>query len=247
MKNISFSQDFQALALIDTYNVVLNERKRNRQCTNFQIAQKKLVEQSVKIRRKSCHCQLCGNMSVFQFDMMNVPFQKKEKQVEKEEPQIQEFPGQPIQRRSIFYRLQSLKTQEMDKVRLSLQIHGCDQKYLRQNTLQQLIAESNERPRKGSINSSGIVNTSTSDNHSVKSLNINTCSEYSSTLIQSPLNAVTTSRHKIIDSKKLKMMSSYFSQSARSLKTTQYQQISKSKVLILPKITQKKKKFDFLS
>ncbi|CAD8123831.1 unnamed protein product [Paramecium sonneborni] len=243
MKNNFFSQEFKALALINTYNVVLNERKRARQCTNFQIAQKKLEESSIKIRRKSCHCQLCGNMSAFQFDMMNVPFQKKELQVENIEPQIQETLNQSPQRRSIFYRLQSLKPPENLKLRLSLKIHGCDKNFIRQNTLQQLIAENNERSRKGSLNGSVIVNTSTSENHSVKSLNINSCYEQSPTKLQSPLNEATSGRQlttSSTSSKKLKIMSTYFSQSARTLKTTQFQQISKQKGLILPKLTQKK-------
>ncbi|CAD8208285.1 unnamed protein product [Paramecium pentaurelia] len=240
MKNssTSSSQNIQALALIDTYNLVLNERKRTRRNTNFQINKTKEIEQSVKIRRKSCHCQLCGDLGAFQFDTMNVPYYKKQSSVEKVEPQILETPSQTTQRRSIFYRLQSLKSLENTKARLSLEIHGFSKNYQRQNTVQQFIAESNERSRKGSMNRSGFVNTSTSENHSVKSLNIKTFNDQSPTSTKSPLIEPVTSSRTLKNSKKLLMMNTYFSQSARSLKTTQFSQINKSKALILPKIIQ---------
>ncbi|CAK66390.1 unnamed protein product (macronuclear) [Paramecium tetraurelia] len=243
MKNQSpsSSQIIQALALMDTYNLVLNERKRTRRNTNFQINKTKAIEQSVKIRRKSCHCQLCGDLSSFQFDTMNIPYRKQKKSAEKVEPQIQETPSQTTQRRSIFYRLQSLKSLENNQARLSLEIHGFSKNYQRQNTVQQFIAESQERSRKGSINRSGFVNTSTSENHSVKSLNIKNFNDSSPTSTKSPLIEMTTSSRTLKSSKKLLMMNTYFSQSARSLKTTQFSQIHKSRALILPKLIQNEK------
>ncbi|CAD8202577.1 unnamed protein product [Paramecium pentaurelia] len=240
MKNISSSQDLQALTLIDSYFVVLNDRKRIRQTTNFQSAQRKFKEKSVKIRRKSCHCQQCGEMSALQFNMMNVPFQKKEQIIEKVKKQNQETPSQSKERRSIFYQLQSLKSTENTNVRLSLQIHGIGKNFCRPSTIKQLIAESNQRSRRGSIYGSYQGQTSTSDNHSVKSLSINIFQDQSPLKTQSPNNETITNRNTILSSKQNLMKNTYFSQSVRSLKTTQQSQFNKYKGCILPKLNQKK-------
>ncbi|CAD8210535.1 unnamed protein product [Paramecium octaurelia] len=240
MKNNSSSKDLQALTLIDSYCVVLNDRKRIRQTTNFLVKNNKFKEKSIRIRRKSCHCQLCGEMTAMQFNMMNVPFLKKEQFVEKQKPQIKECLSQSKERRSIFYQQQSLKSTENHKLRLSLQIHGIDKNFSRQSTMKRLIAQSNERSRRVSINGSYQVNTSTSDNQSVNSLNINIMQDQSPLKIQSSNNKALTNRNILISSKKNLMMNTYFSQSARSLKTTQFSQFNKQKVCTLPKLIQKK-------
>ncbi|CAK65080.1 unnamed protein product (macronuclear) [Paramecium tetraurelia] len=240
MKNNQSSKDLHALTLIDSYCVVLNDRKRIRKTTNFLVKRNKFDEKTVRIRRKSCHCQLCGEMSAMQFNMMNVPFQKKEQFVENPKPQIQESLSPSKERRSIFYQYQSLKSTEHHKLRLSLQIHGIDKNFSRQSTMKRLIAESNERSRRGSINGSYQVNTSTSDNQSVKSLNVNIVQDQSPLNIQSSNNRAITNRNILIRSKKNLMINTYFSQSARSLKTTQFSQFNKQKVCALPKLIQKK-------
>ncbi|CAD8074354.1 unnamed protein product [Paramecium sonneborni] len=176
------SSNLNALLPMENYQLILNEQTRLYRYIHSQntIQIKKFDSQEIT-RRKSCHCNECGQQSQFQFKTMNIPLKKRDLPKEQECPLPQLIVTKPESRMSsTFYKKSSFKNLSIleqkdyiNNTQLSLNIHGFKRAYNRQNTLLKLITDGQERSKRKE--SSGLFSSSDMQSqNSLKSLNITT-------------------------------------------------------------------------
>ncbi|CAD8158149.1 unnamed protein product [Paramecium octaurelia] len=180
MNQSLYSSNLNALLPLENYLLILNEKTRlNKFIHSQNTIQIKQLDSEQTTRRKSCHCGQCGQQSLFQLQTMNIPLKKIELLKEEEYAPPGFIATNSDSRTNTFYKKSSFKNLQIfipkentNNTRLTLNIHGFQRAYNRQNTLLKMITDGQERSKRketGSFSQSELYSY-----NSLNSLNIAT-------------------------------------------------------------------------